>query len=260
MGGIDATSSAMTTRALSTDNAPWQTHESGSWTTLGGADQVVDAIRSGRLTGASFMSHPSLSGPRALSELPGFAAYLPRAKATPTPASPPPAAEASPWSSKPQASDEHLPRYTGDDAVPGERLYSGRPGGGIVVTSRRVIFEETSVGHWERKEIPIEHVSFVAVQTLSQPLLFALAVIAMLLTSYMLASGRDGGTDQFLKWGSAAVALFFFLAYLVTRQQMIVIASSGGAIRAKASSLSRETIQYLVGRVAAAMSEQRGRA
>ncbi|MFO0618920.1 MAG: hypothetical protein U0414_40400 [Polyangiaceae bacterium] len=149
---------------------------------------------------------------------------------------------------------EALSPYFAEGALEGERLYSGRPGAGIVVTSRRVIFEEGALGRWERREIFLEHVSYVGVEAVSQPLLLALGLFALLAALFEQALGRDALADKILLWGGASIGAFFILAYGLSRAQKIVIASSGGRIHVTSRGLPPATIVYLLGRLAAAKS------
>jgi hypothetical protein len=117
-------------------------------------------------------------------------------------------------------------KYVLGHALPGETTLTGRPGVGILVTSQRVVVENSSFGAWSRSEILIEDVSYVGVESSSSPVAAIFAAIALLVAAYLWVADGFGAPT----WVAVVVGLALLLVFLSSRRSRFVVASSGGKI------------------------------
>jgi hypothetical protein len=130
------------------------------------------------------------------------------------------------------------------DMLLGERVLTGTPGAGLVVTTHRVRHYASAMGSGTVISIMLNNIASCGILYMSQPWLLALAGLAAI--GFLTLS--DG-----MQTVSALAAVGLGVAYFMTRRQILSIASAGSTIRCEAGGLGEDRAIRIVDLVEGAM-------
>lgn len=143
--------------------------------------------------------------------------------------------------------------------LPDETILDGSPEAGFVITSHRVRMDTQGRGHAQVTSMMLEELCSTELKYSSQPLLFALAALALVLgaTGAYFAARQAGSGILSLLWvvplcGSLLFAAGMVFIYFATRRMTLVLASAGNAIVLDALGLGVQRSKELIDTIEAA--------
>jgi hypothetical protein len=137
--------------------------------------------------------------------------------------------------------------------LPGETILYGSPEAGFVITSHRIRIDSKSWGQAQVTSIMLEELCSAEVKYSSQPLLFVLAFLLLLLggASTIWAYTRQvSGILSLLRLiplcSGMLLALGLVFIYFMSRRLTLVLASAGASIVLDGMRLGMETTRQLI--------------